>query len=100
MKKRYYTQEFKDMIVNRHFSGATVKQLSEEFGTTERSIYNWLEKKESPIGNVQLSIGNISEDKITVSKKDKEYLKLKQENEMLIKAIKTLIQGGNIKISI
>lgn len=98
MKKKYYTQELKDMIVNRHFSGATVKQLAKEFGITERSIYNWIEKKESPIGNVQLSIGEVSENKIRVSKKD--YLKLKQENEMLIKAIKTLIQGGNIKISI
>ncbi|MEK5481023.1 helix-turn-helix domain-containing protein [Viridibacillus sp. FSL R5-0888] len=100
MKKKYYTQEFKDMIVNRHFLGATVKQLSEEFGTTERSIYNWLKKKESPIRNVQLSIDKISEDKITVSNKDKEYLKLRQENEILISAIKALIQGGNIKISI
>lgn len=57
-------------------------------------------KKESPIRNVQLSIDKISEDKITVSNKDKEYLKLRQENEILISAIKALIQGGNIKISI
>jgi transposase len=80
MKQKRYNQEFKETIVELYRAGTPVNQLASEYGVTEVTIYKWI-KLHSPIeGEESLTPADISAIQ-------KENLRLKQEVEILKKAM-------------
>ncbi|MFS1515083.1 IS3 family transposase [Bacillus sp. SCS-151] len=75
-----YTQDFKKMIVELYRSGSSVKELSNEYGVSEVTIYNW-NKKYSPI-KTEDGLSLTADD---ISKMQKQMLRLQEENEILKK---------------
>jgi transposase len=76
-----YNNEFKKTIVDLYHSGNSVKELSGEYGVSEVTIYKWV-KELTPIG--------LGEDSMTpkeLAAIQKENLRLKQEVEILKKAM-------------
>lgn len=85
MKKhtnRKFNEDFKKMVVDLYKSGQPVKELSSEYGVSEISIYKWI-KNYSPIEGVQDQMLTPSD----IQKMQKEMLRLKEENEILKKAM-------------
>jgi transposase len=81
MKQKRYNQEFKQTIVELHRSGTSVSDLNREYGVSEVTIYKWI-KVLSPIEG--------SSDGLTpadIAEIQKENLRLKQEVEILKKAM-------------
>ena len=77
-----FNDDFRKMVVELHHSGQSVKDLSSEYGVSEVSIYRWI-KDFTPVDSSD-------KDSLTpkeVSKIQKENLKLKQELEILKKAM-------------
>jgi transposase len=72
-----YSDDFKKTIVDLHYSGSSVKELSSEYSVSDVMIYKWV-KEFTPIGS--------GEETITpkeLAKIQKENLRLKQEVEIL-----------------
>lgn len=85
MKQKQYNQEFKQTVVELFRSGTTVNQLASEYGVSEVTIYKWI-KLYSPIeGKEELTAAE-------VSNIQKENLRLKQEIEILKKAMTIFAQ--------
>jgi len=77
-----YNDDFRRMIVNLYNTGQKVKDLSSEYGVSDVTIYSWINKF-SPIDHS-------NKDSLTpkdVEEIQKENLKLKQELEILKKAM-------------
>lgn len=81
MKLKRYNQEFKQTIVELHRSGTSVSDLNREYGVSEVTIYKWI-KALSPVGGC--SEGLTPAD---IAEIQKENLRLKQEVEILKKAM-------------
>jgi transposase len=81
MERKKYNEEFKKTVVELYHSGSPVKELSSEYGVSEVTIYKWI-KAFTPIG----SRDNAMTPK-EVSAVQKENLRLKQELEILKKAM-------------
>ena len=80
MSQKRYNKEFKQTVVELYHSGTPVSQLSSEYGVSEVTIYKWI-KLHSPIeGREELTAAE-------VSAIQKENLRLKQEIEILKKAM-------------
>ena len=80
MSQKRYNKEFKQTVVELYRSGTPVSQLSSEYGISEVTIYKWI-KLHSPIeGAEELTAAE-------VSAIQKENLRLKQEIEILKKAM-------------
>lgn len=80
MSQKRYNKEFKQTVVELYHSGTSVNQLSSEYGVSEVTIYKWI-KLHSPIeGTEELTAAE-------VSSIQKENLRLKQEIEILKKAM-------------
>lgn len=80
MSKKRFNKEFKQTVVELYRSGTRVSQLSSEYGVSEVTIYKWI-KQFSPIeGTDQLTASDVDEIQ-------KENLRLKQELEILKKAL-------------
>lgn len=80
MKQKRYNQEFKQTIIELYGSGTPVSTLSREYGVSEVTIYKWI-KVHSPVeGSDGLTPAEIAEIQ-------KENLRLKQEVEILKKAM-------------
>ena len=80
--KQKYNEEFKKMVVELYRSGQPVKELSSEYGVSEVTIYKWI-KTYSPVATVD-------EKEVTPNdwkQMQKEILRLKEENEILKKAM-------------
>jgi transposase len=76
-----YGKEFKEMVVELYKSGQSVRALSSEYGISEVTVYKWI-KALSPIQGL--------DEKLTpadVKDLRKELFRLKQENEILKKAM-------------
>lgn len=80
-KRKTYTNEFKSMIVELVLSGKEVKEVSSEYSLSESTIRTWVKKK-SPI-EIEGKTTNLEE----VNKMKKENARLKEENEILKKAM-------------
>lgn len=80
MSQKRYNQEFKQTVVELYHSGTSVSQLSSEYGVSEVTIYKWI-KLHSPIEGVEELTA------AEVSSIQKENLRLKQEIEILKKAM-------------
>lgn len=82
MANKNFNEEFKKMVVELYHSDQSVKELSDEYGVSEVTIYKWI-KKYSPITT-------IDEEEMTpedLKRMQKEMLRLKEENEILKKAM-------------
>lgn len=82
MTNKKFNEEFKKMVVELYRSGQPVKELSSEYGVSEVTVYKWI-KTYSPITSVD-------EDEMTLEdlkQMKKEMLRLKEENEILKKAM-------------
>lgn len=85
MSQKKYNQEFKQTLVKLYHSGTPVNQLSSEYGVSEVTIYKWI-KLHSPIeGTNELTAAE-------VAAIQKENLRLKQEVEILKKAMTIFAQ--------
>ncbi|MGE7877886.1 transposase [Peribacillus muralis] len=76
-----YNNEFKKTIVDLYHTGNSAKELSGEYGVSEVTIYKWV-KEFTPIG-----LGEESMTPKELSAIQKENLRLKQEVEILKKAM-------------
>lgn len=85
MSQKKYNQAFKQTVVELYRSGTSVNQLSSEYGVSEVTIYKWI-KLHSPIeGTDELTAAE-------VTAIQKENLRLKQEVEILKKAMTIFAQ--------
>lgn len=85
MSQKKYNKEFKQTVVELYRSGTPVNQLASEYGVSEVKIYKWI-KLHSPIeGTGELTAAE-------VSAIQKENLRLKQEVEILKKAMTIFAQ--------
>ncbi len=77
-----YNEDFKKMIVNLYNSGSSARDLSNEYGVSEVTIYAWV-KRFSPINTEDGSTVTADE----IAKMKKQMLRLQEENEILKKAM-------------
>lgn len=77
MKK--YSQERKDMILQLVATGKPVAEISREYGIAEQTIYKW-KKSNTPVTDSSLTSAQIKQ-------MEKEMTRLRQENEILKKAM-------------
>ena len=81
-KGRRYDQEYKDMIIELFKSGMTVTEIGKEYGIANSTINGWINKsKEIKVSDDEVI--TVSE----VMKLKKEIAKIKEENEILKKAM-------------
>lgn len=80
-KRKTYTDEFKTMITELIMSGEEIKNISREYGLSESTIRTWVKKK-API-EVEGTTTNLGE----INRMRKENARLKEENEILKKAM-------------
>ncbi len=80
MNKKY-NEDFKRTIVELNHSGQKVKSLSSEYGVSEVTIYKWV-KEFTSFGEGEQAI--TPKEVVAIQK---EMLRLKQENEILKKAM-------------
>lgn len=77
-----YTKEFKETIVQLHEAGKPVSNLVKEYGVANQTIYKWLQlygqSGKSKAENVSLH---------ELQQMRKEMVKMKEENEILKKAL-------------
>lgn len=81
MKRKTYREDFKKTVVDLYHAGSQVKDLSGEYGVSEVTIYKWIKDYTSLVAGDQ---------KMTpkeLAAMQKEMLRLKQENEILKKAM-------------
>jgi transposase len=81
MKRKKYNDDFKKTVVDLYHSGSKVKDLSSEYGISEVTIYKWI-KENTPVGTEPDAM--IPKE---VTEMQKEMLRIKQENEILKKAM-------------
>ena len=85
MSQKKYNKEFKQTVVELYRLGTPVSQLASEYGVSEVTIYKWI-KLNSPIeGTGELC-------RAEVSAIQKENLRLKQEVDILKKAMTIFAQ--------
>jgi transposase len=80
-KRKTYTDEFKTMIAELVLSGRSVKEVADEYSLSQSTIRGWVNKK-API-EVEGNTTNLEE----ILKIKKENARLKEENEILKKAM-------------
>ena len=76
-KGKRYTQEYKDMIVDLYKSGMTLVELSKEYNIARSTLNGWIDKKKEI---------KVSDDEI-MDMNEKEMARIKEENEILKKAM-------------
>lgn len=77
-----YNEDFKKMLVDLYRSGSSVKELSDEYGVSEVTIYKW-NKQYSPIQIADEACLTADD----IAKMQKQLLRLQEENEILKKAM-------------
>lgn len=91
MGKRY-PKEFRDDVVRvARTSGASVKQIAEDFGISDASLYNWLKQADIDDGKRD---GVTSAEAQELAAAKKRIRLLEQENEVLRRATAYLSQAN------
>ena len=75
-----YSQEFKETIVELHYTGQSVADLSSEYGVTRTTIYKWIKEHSNISEEVEMTPAELR-------KIQKENDRLKMEIEILKKAM-------------
>ena len=80
-KRRTFTDEFKTMIAELVLSGQSAKDVASEYSLSETAVRNWAKK--TPINVAEGDSTNLEE----INRIRKENARLKEENEILKKAM-------------
>jgi transposase len=86
-----YTDDFRKMIIQVYNSGKPVLEICSEYGVTNATMYKWL--KNPPITEPKKAIIKVVGDENNINntkqvlKLEKELSRIKEENEILKKAI-------------
>jgi len=78
---KIFNKDFKKTVVELYHTGSSVSELGSEYGVSEGTIYKWI-KRLTPIDG--------KKDPLTLQDVDalrKENIRIKQENEILKKAM-------------
>ena len=86
-KRRTFTDEFKTMIAELVLSGQSAKDVASEYSLSETAVRNWAKKK-TPINVAEGDSTNLEE----INRIRKENARLKEENEILKKAMAIFIK--------
>ena len=81
-KKKVYDEDFKKMIVELYENKKPVCELKREYGLADATIYRWINE----YGKINTETGEITNNH-EIKRLKKENLKLKEELEILKKAI-------------
>lgn len=81
-KKKVYDEDFKKMIVELYENKKPVCELKREYGLADATIYRWINE----YGKIKTETGEITNNH-EIKRLKKENLKLKEELEILKKAI-------------
>ncbi len=81
-KKKVYDEDFKKMIVELYENKKSVCELKREYGLADATIYRWINE----YGKIKTETGEITNNH-EIKRLKKENLKLKEELEILKKAI-------------
>lgn len=81
-KVKRYDQEYKDMIVDLYKSGMTLAELSSEYGIAKSTINGWIKD----VKEIHVDDNEVMTLKEVKALK-KEMAKIKEENEILKKAM-------------
>lgn len=89
-----YTKEFKETIVQLHESGKPISELVKEYGVANQTIYKWIKLygKYNPPNFENLSLHELQE-------MCKEMAKMKEENDILKKALAIFAKKQDILAS-
>ena len=82
---RAFPKELRDEVVNvarTRGPGVTLKQIAEDFGISEPTLHNWLQKADQTAG---IKVGTAADDKEARELK-RRIKRLEQENEILRRA--------------
>ncbi len=92
-KGKRYDQEYKDMIVELYKSGMTVTEIGKEYGIANSTINGWINKcKEIRVSDEEIITVN------EIMKLKKEMARIKEENEILKKAMAIFATNRQIKL--
>jgi transposase len=85
-----YTDDFKKMLIEVYNSGKPVHELCSEYGVTNPTLYKWLKnptcsKPKKPIIKIEDIV--VNKNNKDIIKLEKELERIKEENEILKKAI-------------
>ena len=86
-KKKVYDEDFKKMIVELYENKKPVCELKREYGLADATIYRWINE----YGKIKTETGEITNNH-EIKRLKKENLKLKEELEILKKAIAIFTQ--------
>ena len=81
-RKKVYDEDFKKMIVELYENKKLVCELKREYGLVDATIYRWINE----YGKIKTETGEITNNH-EIKRLKKENLKLKEELEILKKAI-------------
>ena len=81
-KKKVYDEDFKKMIVELYENKKPVCELKREYGLADATIYRWINE----YGKIKTETGEITNNH-EIKRLKKENLKLKEELEILKKAL-------------
>ena len=81
-RSKRYSQEYKEMIVDLYKSGMSLSELSVEYGIAKSTINGWIDKKKEIVIDENETIT-----KEQFMKMKKEMAKMREENEILKKAM-------------
>ncbi|MCX4304162.1 MAG: transposase [Clostridia bacterium] len=81
-KRKVYDEDFKKMIVELYESKKPISEIKREYGLSEASLYRWIKE----YGHIKTETGEITNNH-EIKRLKKENLKLKEELEILKKAI-------------
>ena len=81
-KKKVYEEDFKKMIVELYENKKPICEIKREYGLCEATLYRWIKE----YGKIKTETGEVTNNR-EMKKLKKEILRLKEENEILKKAI-------------
>lgn len=81
-KKKVYEEDFKKMIVELYENKKPICEIKREYGIPEATLYRWIKE----YGKIKTETGEVTNNH-EIKKLKKEILRLKEENEILKKAI-------------
>jgi transposase len=81
-KKKVYDEDFKKMIVELYENKKPICELKREYGLCDASLYRWIKE----YGKIKTETGEVTNNH-EIKRLKKENLKLKEELEILKKAI-------------
>lgn len=106
MRRKTYTEDFKEMIIEVYNTGKPIKEICEEYGVSTTTLNNWINQvqpkekiSKKPIITTNRNKNNgrkESKDIEEISKLKKENEKIKMELEILKKAIAIFSQDQEI----